>query len=86
MTKKFANENNAYSYQNMEVNCISDLFESPSLENLSGFNVTIPFKRDIIPFLDEVKADAQEIGAVNYVKEEKNGWVTTPIILALRKA
>ena len=73
--KKFANENNAYSYQNMEVNCISDLFESPSLENLSGLNVTIPFKRDIIPFLDEVKADAQEIGAVNCVKKEGKKWV-----------
>lgn len=73
--KKFANKKNAYSYQNIEVNCISDLFESPSLEYLSGFNVTIPFKQDVIPFLDEVKADAQDIGAVNCVKKEGGKWV-----------
>lgn len=37
-----------------------------------GFNVTIPYKKTIIPFLDEIDKDAQKIGAVNTVVQ-KNG-------------
>lgn len=33
-----------------------------------GFNVTIPYKSDVIEFLDEVSKDALLIGAVNTVK------------------
>ena len=34
---------------------------------IKGFNVTIPYKKDIIPFLDRVDSRAQSIGAVNTV-------------------
>jgi shikimate dehydrogenase len=34
----------------------------------SGLSVTIPYKESIIPFLDELSADAKEIGAVNCVQ------------------
>lgn len=37
-----------------------------------GFNVTIPYKKDIIPFLDEIEESAKQIGAVNTVLV-KNG-------------
>ncbi|MFN2379094.1 MAG: shikimate dehydrogenase [Bacteroidales bacterium] len=36
-------------------------------EDLSGFNVTIPHKESIIPFLDQLDNEAEAIGAVNLV-------------------
>ncbi|MEJ6681999.1 MAG: shikimate dehydrogenase [Flavobacteriales bacterium] len=39
-----------------------------SLGNLEGFNVTIPYKEQIIPLLDGLSPEAKEIKAVNTVK------------------
>ncbi|MBQ7374003.1 MAG: dephospho-CoA kinase [Clostridia bacterium] len=49
----------------------SQLSEFVSL-SYDGFNVTIPYKKDIIPLLDEVDGDALKVGAVNTVVR-KNG-------------
>ncbi len=35
--------------------------------SFQGINVTIPYKKDVIPYLDELDEDAREIGAVNTV-------------------
>ena len=35
---------------------------------LSGLNVTIPYKQLVIPYMDEMDSVADEIGAVNVVK------------------
>ena len=32
-----------------------------------GINVTIPYKQDVIPYLDEISDTAREIGAVNTI-------------------
>ena len=40
---------------------------------LSGFNVTIPYKETILPYLDELDPAAKEIGAVNTVKVLPDG-------------
>ena len=42
-------------------------------ENLKGFNVTIPYKEKVIPFLDKLDKTAKKIGAVNTVKLTKRG-------------
>lgn len=42
---------------------------------LKGLNVTIPYKEQVIPFLDAVDAKAQEIGAVNTISID-NGKLT----------
>jgi shikimate dehydrogenase len=36
--------------------------------NLAGLNVTIPHKESVMPYLDEIDADAQAIGAVNVIR------------------
>ena len=38
-----------------------------------GFNVTIPFKTEIIPLMDDLSEDARRIHAVNTVVVEENG-------------
>ena len=35
---------------------------------LSGLNVTIPYKEQVLPYLDEIDEDAAKIGAVNVIK------------------
>jgi shikimate dehydrogenase len=39
-----------------------------SHHTLEGLNVTIPYKEEIIPFLDELHPDAESVGAVNCIK------------------
>lgn len=47
-----------------EINEVENLFTSP---DLLGFNVTIPYKEQIISYLDELSDEAEKIGAVNCV-------------------
>ena len=41
-------------------------------KNLTGCNVTIPYKQEIIPYLDFLSPEAAEIGAVNCINIENN--------------
>ncbi len=40
---------------------------------LKGLNVTIPYKKQVIPFLSEISDAAKEIGAVNVIKINSDG-------------
>lgn len=65
----------AATYENIEIPAIGDLNQFPGIGTFSGFNVTIPYKTAIIPFLDALSPEAQAIGAVNTVRIE-NGKMT----------
>lgn len=39
-----------------------------ALKNLAGFNLTVPHKQMILPYLDHIDPDAARIGSVNTVK------------------
>ncbi|MGN1016732.1 MAG: shikimate kinase [Faecousia sp.] len=43
------------------------------LGDFTGINVTIPYKKDVIPFLDELSPVAQRLGAVNTVVRRPDG-------------
>ena len=40
------------------------------LDGYDAFNVTIPYKLDVIPYLDRLEGDARTFGAVNLVKDK----------------
>lgn len=55
------------AYDNFELQSkeeIRGLLQKP----FSGLNVTIPYKEEVIPFLDELSTEAANIGAVNCVQ------------------
>ncbi len=65
--------------------CCYQLFELDSIERVSelinadseiqGLNVTIPFKSQIIPHLDELTQIAEEIQSVNCIKRRDGIWI-----------
>lgn len=73
----FFNEGYSNSeYHLIEIERIEDLQQSISnnFPKLKGFNVTIPFKEEIIPYLHEISPSANAIGAVNTVIIREGKW------------
>ena len=67
--EKFQAENIDAEYVNFEIPRIEDFMEVISENpNLCGLNVTIPYKEQVIPYLDELDRDTAKIGAVNVIK------------------
>ncbi len=66
---KFMEEKLSYQYDNFDIENISELpfFLNDVINDLIGFNVTIPYKEEIFEYLDEVDEIAEKIGAVNTV-------------------
>lgn len=74
---KYFNE----KFERENIDAHYELFEIPSIEGISniickypelrGLNVTIPYKRDILPYCDTLTESAREIGAVNTVRIER---------------
>jgi len=69
-TKKFRElELTNYHYELYELETIEEFL--PLVRNtpdLIGINVTIPYKKEVMSFLDEISAEAEAIGAVNVIK------------------
>lgn len=67
--ERFRKEGRAAEYLRLETKDIRTLPEIlKRYPGLRGFNVTIPHKENILPFLDDISEEAREIGAVNCVK------------------
>jgi len=66
---KFMSEGIDAEYVNFEITSITEL--KSIIQNnpdLNGLNVTIPYKEQVIPFLDKLSDNARLIGAVNVIR------------------
>ncbi|MCL9805651.1 shikimate dehydrogenase [Flavobacterium amniphilum] len=74
--QKFEKEGltNDYTYVNFDIPSIAE-FKSVIKNNPDtiGMNVTIPYKEEVIPFLDQLSENAKAIGAVNTIKVLTDG-------------
>ena len=76
-SEKFQREGIEATYENFDLQDISEFPKVISKNpELVGLNVTIPYKQSIFPFLDALDPVAEEIGAVNTIKVEKDGSLT----------
>ena len=74
------------AFKKLKMNALYMLFEKTREEfpaavrqlkamGASGFNVTVPYKEEIIPYLDGLDAQAKRIGAVNTVLNQKGRFI-----------
>lgn len=73
--RKFADE--GLDHWTYEVFPLTDISALPALlaerSDLLGLNVTIPYKKEVIPYLDELDPVATRIGAVNTIRIMEDG-------------
>lgn len=69
---KFNAENLLHSYVNFDLQSIDELIDViKNTSDLKGLNVTIPYKEEVIPYLDSLNKRAHKIGAVNTIRITK---------------
>jgi shikimate dehydrogenase len=72
--EKFSsNQFKGYEYINLETDSIDKIRDLVQEHKLDGMNITIPYKRSVLPFLDGCTEEVEKIGAVNTVKVLADG-------------
>ncbi len=66
-------QGSSYELLETEPDKLGKRLESLQAEGYLGVNVTIPYKRDVIPFLKSVSREAEAIGAVNTIRFDEDG-------------
>lgn len=65
---------NAFGNKNYDLYNLENLDDFKTIENLQGFNVTIPYKKEIINFLDELDDISKKTMSVNTVVRKDNKY------------
>tara|TARA_Y100000590_G_scaffold244953_1_gene275314 strand:+ start:1926 stop:2708 length:783 start_codon:yes stop_codon:yes gene_type:complete len=68
-------ENNidaVYEKKKITENEIKNILDDVKNEKIAGINVTVPFKKSVIPFLDELTTLAEEVKSVNTIYKKNN--------------
>ena len=68
-------ENNieaVYEKKQLNETDIEGIISEVKNDKIHGINVTVPFKKSVIPFLDELTATANEAQSVNTIYKQKN--------------
>jgi shikimate dehydrogenase len=76
-TEKFSKlKLQGFSYQNFELKDIANLKSFlAGVKDLKGFNITIPHKKNILAYLDQLTPAVEKIQACNCVYIQKDKWV-----------
>jgi shikimate dehydrogenase len=78
LSHSFSKKHFSEKFENEQIKAEYNLYELPNISSfpdliaqnphLCGLNVTIPYKTEVIPFLDALSPEAQAVGAVNTIK------------------
>lgn len=80
-TEKFEKEGIDAQYLNFEIPSIEEFPEIiKNNPKLRGLNVTIPYKQQVMQYLDDISEEAKAIGAVNVVRIERPSPQPSPIM------
>ena len=75
-SKKFEREGLTHSYENFDMESLEGFRKFIEANTgLRGLNVTIPYKEEVIKYLDSISKTAKKIGAVNTIKFLPNGEI-----------
>ena len=66
------NINAVYDKKKLNEENIKDVILDVKNEKIAGINVTVPFKKSVISFIDELSPEAKETQSVNTVYKENN--------------
>ena len=61
-----------YEILKIEENQIQSVINKIKEKEIKGINVTLPYKKSVIPFLDRIVNDANETHSVNTIMLDKN--------------
>ena len=76
-SQKFSEEGMSNcSYENFDLDSIELVSSIFSQDNIFGLNVTTPYKREVIPFLDQLSGSSKKMQAVNTIRFEKDGRIS----------
>ena len=77
--KKYKLLDSIYEKKKIEKEDLIKIVDQVRKEEIKGVNITVPFKKEIIPLLDDIKGDAQSTQSVNTlckVNNEVHGFNT----------
>ena len=65
--------NAIYDKRDLDDNELKDLINSVKDKEIDGINITVPYKKKIIPYLDELSEEAKKTESVNtvFMKDDK---------------
>ena len=61
-----------YDKKKMEEKDLKEIINEVKNEKIDGINVTVPFKKAVIPFLDELTPEARKVQSVNTILKKNN--------------
>ncbi len=61
-----------YDKKKIEAKDLSEMINEVKNEKINGINVTVPFKKLVIPFLDELTPEARKVQSVNTILKKNN--------------